>query len=208
MREKIRFVLRNIRGFFRKLNLQSAVSVVAIAALLITNSYFIVQAQELEQDQVSAPAQEEIIAPSDKLTEEENNQQDSGESKKGNATDNLAFVPGADAMPHPSCVAFLSYIDQTSSVYVPSSQYDLVFVSTAAPYSTFQDINGDGLPDYIYAKNETNRSGSNLSSEYIACLYLHNGSGWTKEYICRAYTILDTQTNQFSTREYTGDCAG
>jgi hypothetical protein len=209
MSEQIDFLLSKINGFFRKLNFQSVVSVVAIAALLISNSYFVVQAQEAEP--VSNAIQEETTVSSDDQAQSSTDQPEQLESEtEGSITaESTAFVPGADALPHPSCVAFLSYIDQTSNVYVPNSDYDLVFVSTAAPYSSFQDVNGDGLLDYIYAKNETNFSGGvNLSSEYIACLYLHNGSGWTKEYMCRAYTILDTQTGQFTRKEYTGDCAG
>jgi len=52
------------------------------------------------------------------------------------------------------------------------------------------DINGDGLPDYVYAYHNSNFAIQD-------CVYLSNGQGWTLAYRC-----------VFGDNKFYGDCAG
>ncbi|KKP40094.1 MAG: hypothetical protein UR28_C0003G0088 [Candidatus Peregrinibacteria bacterium GW2011_GWF2_33_10] len=73
--------------------------------------------------------------------------------------------------------------------------------SSFSPYYTdFNiDLNGDGLPDYIYVYHQLSQP------NYIGmndCVMLNNGTGWTVAYKC--VSSYDTAT---SLTKYYGDCA-
>ena len=62
-------------------------------------------------------------------------------------------------------------------------------------YFNFQtDINGDGLPDYVYVCHYPDSP----SYKMLDCVYLSNGQGWDLAYRCVAYR----------NGTFYGDCAG
>lgn len=108
-----------------------------------------------------------------------------------------------ESLPHPNCQMQLIHGYPVSDVYNPDTPYNLSFFQNGQ--TGFQEINGDGLPDFVYVS--TNYGGTNPESNYTGCVYLNNGSGWTKAHICSARTVTDSEGN-IQSREYRGDCAG
>lgn len=121
-----------------------------------------------------------------------------------------ANMPPAN-QPHPSCMMKLYYIYPRSSVFNGSNPYNIAFIggsSSGTNISTLQDINGDNLPDYLFASNQIGAGSNDTSSTHFACVYLNNGNGWTKAYECFAFTVTDNQTGNVLSGQYSGDCAG
>lgn len=113
--------------------------------------------------------------------------------------------------PHPSCFLRLYYMLPRSNVYNGNSTWANAAMGGAGsgPYlQTLQDINGDNLPDYVFAMNQTFAGTNELGSQHFGCVYLNNGSGWTKAYECYAQTQTDVQTGNILQQSYAGDCAG
>ncbi len=194
-----------LRSKVRTLDFQRFISIAAIVALVISNSYFVVQAQEVPTDEVGAqPETTQLSGPESEAVE-----QPGPKLPESQSFSTEAFTPNANLIPHPSCFFKTTWAMPTSSVYNPNSEYSTAFVPDGGgAYRSFQDINGDGLADFIYTYNQSNSAGSTLSSEHNGCVYLHNGSGWEKAYECSAYTIVDTSTGNLVRAEYRGDCAG
>jgi len=77
----------------------------------------------------------------------------------------------------------------------------------------FQDINGDGLPDYIYHNkgsayvNQSSSCGSFYDGEET-CVYLSNGHGWSMAYKCYAKCEQTGAYPYVYVMKYYGDCAG
>lgn len=64
-------------------------------------------------------------------------------------------------------------------------------------FESFADLNGDGLPDYVW--REQDKIGD--EANYRECVYLNNGHGWDAAYRCvHTYTSNRGHT-------YYGDCA-
>lgn len=109
-------------------------------------------------------------------------------------------------IPHLNCQSQYLYNTTPSDTYVANLPYNLSFYR-GSPFSGFQDLNGDGLADFLSISYNYASNGSTLSAQYVACVYLHNGSGWEKAYICDAKTESDANGNVIL-RQYYGDCAG
>ena len=125
----------------------------------------------------------------------------------------IDIPPGSQ--PHASCYMKLVFIYTRSDVYNGNNPYNLAFMGSygnalsSSPYiSTLQDINGDNLPDYVFAYNQTTVVGNSANSTHVGCVYLNNGNGWTKAYECYATTTTDLNGQPISTPQYSGDCAG
>lgn len=77
-------------------------------------------------------------------------------------------------------------------------------ITTVSPYRLFnnfeRDINGDGLPDYMWIDHATSNGANGMRD----CVYLSNGHGWTKAYQCVA---IKANTNVATPVTYYGDCA-
>jgi hypothetical protein len=108
------------------------------------------------------------------------------------------------SLPHPNCVMQLAHGYETSDAYNPNTPYNLSFFMGGQ--TGFQEINGDGLTDYVYVSS--NYGGTNPDSRYTGCIYLNNGNGWTRVHICSAWTQVDIDTGEVINAEYRGDCAG
>ena len=102
----------------------------------------------------------------------------------------LALTPGVDAPPA-SCF-------ETSSLPASnnwkSSPWDTTFLIPPAGnlFTSFVDVNGDGLADYVYSQSSI----SNRNS----CTYINTGTGWNLAFRCIA-----TQSQGIWT--FKGDCA-
>lgn len=100
-----------------------------------------------------------------------------------------------------SCMQALNFWNQWSETYNENASYDFLFMKDQERLrgSVFQDLNGDGLPDYIIF----NHQGTGTMK---GCVYLHNGSGWDLVFQCQSEVILNQQ-GQVVTERYKGDCA-
>ena len=118
-------------------------------------------------------------------------------------SDQNKFVSTANAtapsgIGNPACTDnYLSWTNSTT--FKTNTPWSTAFV--VAPTNTLtngfeRDINGDGLPDYVYVNHSANTASNNEQD----CVYLSNGTGWTKAYQCVA--VAGT------TPRYYGDCAG
>lgn len=170
-------------------NIQTSISVFAVIALALSNTYLIVQAQAIPEE---AQQTLETNVESKNLTPQE--------------LIDLGVQGGSSSYPHLSCVQELVRTTQPSSVFVSDVPYNLQF-HIGSLTNAFQDVNGDGLPDYVFAFNTVN-GGQTLIQDYQACVYLNNGSGWTQAYRCYAVTHTNASTGQIEVANYYGDCAG
>ena len=176
-----------------KNHLQLSVTVFAIAALAISNTYFIARAQEGEEN--SAPQNQEVQGD-----------QPGSQGLSPQQFANLDAEGSSASYPHLNCVQDLIRTTEPSDVYISDVPYSLQFHGSSAT-NNFQDVNGDNLPDYVYAFN-TIDGGSNLVQTYMGCVYLNNGAGWDKTYQCYAVTQTNSSTGEITVAEYYGDCAG
>lgn len=108
----------------------------------------------------------------------------------------------------PGCINVFDN-DVYSLIYKPNSQWGTQFMmpsasngssSSTSPINQLIDLNGDGLPDYIYSSHN---AGATIIQD---CVYLNTGTGWQKAYVCKVYYVWVPQlgTNQY---RYYGDCA-
>ncbi len=90
--------------------------------------------------------------------------------------------------------------------------WDVGFIDTTGlntAYATInnlgQDLNGDGLADYMYHKKSVASASPAICKTYYtqeeSCVYLNNGHGWEKAFRCIA--VCGTTGVKFY-----GDCAG
>lgn len=172
---------------FIKRNLQISVTALALACLALSNTYFMVQAQEGEVAQEESV--DEVKSP---LKPEEQ-------------VSNLAPAPYDPSLfPHANCVQKIAQTEEPSSTFNPNVPYNLSFYRTGNPSAVFQDVNGDNLPDYVWAYSIFD---SGIQT-YEGCVYLNNGNGWTKAYECYAVTHVDLNNENITLAKYYGDCAG
>lgn len=175
---------------FLKNHLQLSITVLAVAGLVISNTYFIARAQEGEQTVSNKAVQ---------------NKTDSQGLSAQEFAD-LELNGTSASYPHLNCVQEIIRTTEPSDVYVADAPYSLQFHGSNQT-SNFQDVNGDNLPDYVYAFN-TIDGGSNLMQTYMGCVYLNNGAGWDKAYRCYAVTHTNSSTGEITDAQYYGDCAG
>ena len=174
---------------FLKRNIQLSVTVFAVLALIVSNTYFVARAQEILPDSVQAEQKESVNA---QLSPQEFASMDLNGS--------------TESYPHLNCVQELVRTTEPSDVYVSDAPYSLQFHGTNQT-SNFQDVNGDNLPDYVYAFNVVD-GGTTLFQTYMGCVYLNNGAGWDKAYQCYAETHTNTSSGEITSAQYYGDCAG
>lgn len=95
----------------------------------------------------------------------------------------------------------------SSNTYKQTSNWALGFVNTfnmpssGVMNSLGQDLNGDGLVDYLFhQKISPIGSNTTASNAEYTCVYLNNGHGWDATYRC----VSNGSTNP----TFYGDCAG
>lgn len=102
----------------------------------------------------------------------------------------------------------------SSSVRKNTSDWDLFFIPTGMkssyysqdPYKmveVFQDVNGDGLPDYLFY-GDTRHDHSRSNYEQFSCVMLNTGKGWDFAYKCAE---LHNTTVNPAIHTFYGDCA-
>lgn len=112
------------------------------------------------------------------------------ESQSGNLIlPDIAMAQVQSGVANPIC--YDNYQSWNSSTtYKTDADWSIWFTSSAFPTSGFskitnnfeRDINGDGLPDYMYSYHYYNSTGSwNLMND---CVFLSNGHGWDLAYRC------------------------
>ena len=179
----------------------TTLSVFAIAALLVSNWHFMAKAEE-----GAVPPAADSATPGEQITKDVL-------SKLGSDAPKLNLV--SSDMPNANCLGEIMNVGSPSTTYVDNAPYNMDFFNggnpntfPSQPFSSFQDVNGDNLPDYVYAYSGTSLGGSYVQSVTATCLYLNNGSGWTKTYRCYALTQVNYVTGESAYKEYRGDCAG
>lgn len=108
---------------------------------------------------------------------------------KNNFSADFAFAtPGVDEPPK-----FCINKNLPSSTTYKESNWNVNFIGsfTANSYINSQDINGDGLVDFIYHGTGGSRN---------SCVLLNNGHGWDEVYTCRMQFINGAWI-------FYGDCA-
>lgn len=126
------------------------------------------------------------------------------ESEENSSQDQLGIEIFDANIPHLSCAKEVDYSGMpTSNTYDGNDNYMTQFMADG---QQFQDLNGDSLPDYAFVDHNYTLSGTVLAGYFTSCVYLNNGSGWDRAYICYALTRSDQGTIIES--EYRGDCAG
>ncbi len=114
-------------------------------------------------------------------------------------------IPGNN-LKHLNCDGQIEYGNlATSTTYNPDGIYRPDFMGAG---SNFQDINGDSLVDYTYNYQNLYGSSAELGSLTKSCVYLNNGQGWDRAYICYARTVVNVNSGNIVESEYRGDCAG
>jgi hypothetical protein len=78
-----------------------------------------------------------------------------------------------------------------SSLHYKQADWDVNFISGSG-IQVWNDVNGDGLLDYIIS--------TRLSSIIKSCVYLNTGSGWERRYKC----VAELTNNVWN---FYGDCA-
>ena len=134
--------------------------------------------------------------------------EDSNDSPENNIISELPEGSAANGenIKHMSCDGLMVFGNLPSSnTYVADGEFSRAHLSSGV---TYHDINGDGLVDYTYNRQNMSGSGSNLESTTSSCVYLNNGHGWDRAYICNARTYVDLNTGAVLEGEYQGDCAG
>ena len=116
-------------------------------------------------------------------------------------------------MPFASCVSQINNSGEVSTTYNTDTPFSPAFLEghNATAHNGFMDVNGDNLVDYVYSDSRNNGSepgGPGVYNEFIGCVYLNNGSGWTKAFQCSAYTYTDPVTGVMTSGQFRGDCAG
>ncbi len=132
--------------------------------------------------------------------------QDSEKTREG-----PVLAQRASGVKNPTCLDnYLSW--NNSTTYKTTSSWNTAFMTSSViatlasagsnslnPINQLQDINGDGLPDYVYLQKANDFTGQNQAASEASCVYLNNGNGWTLTYRC----VADPTSGKFY-----GDCAG
>lgn len=121
--------------------------------------------------------------------------------------ENALIMSGDSVATNADCATYLKSLP-ASEQYNQNYQYDTSFMPSTAPATLNQDINGDGLIDYVY--HQSNASSSNPGiTRYLStsCVYLNNGNGWSKASVCLADAQVENSTGNYVSRSYKGDCA-
>ncbi len=168
-----------------KNNIIALFSVIAVVGLIVSNAQL---RNELNKKGNRVLASEESINSTQEVVPEQN------------------VTYPSSSFPHSTCDVRLLYTTTPSHTYNRNVPYNLDMYGGNL-YSGFVDVNGDNLPDYVRVHNTIN-GGDNIVQNYIACVYLNNGSGWTKAYECAANTEIVGTTGQIVRSDYYGDCAG
>jgi hypothetical protein len=111
----------------------------------------------------------------------------------------------AGGMPNPTCVDNHTAWNSSTTFKTDSAWSSVFMVSTYAngttqPLNQLIDLNGDGLPDYIYSQHTYTTTP--IRFNYMNdCIYLNNGNGWDLTYRC----VVSTNNAE---AVYYGDCAG
>lgn len=144
-----------------------------------------------------------------KAEENEKIDASSAESIQLMSREHLPESPNLPNIPNATCMSNLQEWDGGSTIYDGSNPYNNLFIVGTTPgMNTFLDINGDGLPDYIYAL-ATSAIGSNEHTLHNrGCVYLNTGSGWQKVFACYTRTNINRSTGAIMDQQYRGDCAG
>lgn len=166
---------------------------ILITILLITTSASFLAYKAGAEESANSSIQDQSV---DGQTSPESN--DSSES--------LDLAEGVDLhIPHLSCVDQINYANlPTSTTYNPANEYNNSLLHSGI---NFQDVNGDGLPDYSYTSHSSGGGGSELQVVYRGCVLLNNGTGWDRAYICYARTTSNVTTGNVTDAQYKGDCA-
>ncbi len=180
--------MKNFTSFLKR-NIQLSVTVFAVLALIVSNTYFVARAQETLPDNLQTEQKQSVDA---QLSPQE--------------FANMDLNGSSESYPHLNCVQELIRTTEPSDVYVSDAPYSLQFHGSNAT-NNFQDVNGDNLPDYVYAFNNID-GGTNLVQTYFGCVFLNNGAGWDKAYQCYAVTHTNTSSGEITLAQYYGDCAG
>lgn len=163
-----------------------------------------------EQDTANLGGEESLILEEQKSTQDEKNSTEPLTSSV--AAQNFASSPDdIETLQHGSCLVRAQFGYPSSDTFNPDTPYLNSFVRYGTGLQNlFLDVNGDSLPDYVYAQNSHHDGGSTneLRSEFFGCVYLNNGQGWDMAMECYALTITDLDTNTVLTRDYRGTCAG
>ncbi len=115
----------------------------------------------------------------------------------------MAFEGGEETPPSRCMDGFSTW--PTSEVY-QEGDWESYFIKTDSGtvgaghnyFHTFTDVNGDGLPDYLYLMDYSS-PGPDIKQN---CIMLNNGSGWEPEYRCRIF-----RPDNLTPWTYYGDCA-
>lgn len=126
--------------------------------------------------------------------------------------DNIAFAQQPSGLANPRCTD--NYTTWNNSLtYNPNAQWSTNFMiinyingTTTQIANIFnQDINGDGLVDYLYSGTSSQSTcGTQKYYRTDSCVYLNNGKGWTPAYRC--VVSCNQLSGSYEVRFY-GDCA-
>lgn len=178
-----------------KENFYKMTTAVAIIALIGIQAHGWVNAQDGDNRVKSST---EIVSSTD------------SEDEVGNLSPNLPNIPNA------TCLSNLSVWSGGSDTYNPNTPYNILFASGApsgngispAYLRNFQDVNGDNLPDFINSTVTTIHNQDTYKLSNFGCVYLNNGNGWDKAFVCRSVTTTNIDTGEVIEQLYQGDCAG
>ncbi|MCC6643176.1 hypothetical protein IT411_00320 [Candidatus Peregrinibacteria bacterium] len=133
-----------------------------------------------------------------------------GENQNGNLIlPDIAMAQTPSGAANPIC--YDNYQSWNSSTtYKTDADWSTWFASSQFPNSgtskitnNFErDINGDGLPDYMYVYHIYNSSSGYNYNQMSDCVYLSNGHGWDLAYRC---FVIKPNTSTPVT--YYGNCA-
>ncbi|HMQ01736.1 MAG TPA: VCBS repeat-containing protein [Candidatus Doudnabacteria bacterium] len=118
-------------------------------------------------------------------------------------TESLVMSESMPNIPNGHCLTAYQAWSGGSSVYNGDSPYSSLFMPSTNG-GIFTDINGDGLPDYVYTYY--NKISSNYTNS--GCVYLNTGNGWEKVFACWSKVEIHGTTGNIISQRYIGDCAG
>lgn len=177
--------LQYIKDNFYKIS-----TVVAILLLVALNGRTWVSAEDANMDKAAETSKSEQVGnPGNDINE---------------LTPNLPNIPNA------TCLTNYLMWEGGSDTYNADAPYSNLFTQhlSVAGSSNFQDINGDNLPDYIYSFARTNNDNTHYYLQNAGCVYLNNGSGWDKVFVCNSNVKYSMTTGEVAEQRYQGDCAG
>ena len=120
-------------------------------------------------------------------------------------------VFGGNSSPLPTSSLPNFNVPYSTLSFFPHRIFDFSRNIGEMPTRTFTDLNGDGLPDFMYVNHGFSGSGNGSRDIVLSVVMLNTGSGWTPVYQCTAsgaysYTDYLGATKSFPA-SYSGDCA-